>query len=142
MKVTTMMATVALAGVSILLGQDADRTDPNKAKTKTDTGKTSVPAADRQFVIKAAQGGAAEVKLGQLAQDKGSNQAVKDFGKQMVTDHSAANDELKSIASGKGITLPDTLNSKDQALYDRLSKMSGDQFDKAYINAMRTLTRW
>ncbi len=91
---------------------------------------------DSQFVTKAAQGGLAEVKLGQLAQEKGSNQAVKDFGAQMVKDHTEANNELKSIASGKGVNVPDSLNAKDQALYDRLSKLSGAQFDRAYINAM------
>jgi len=91
---------------------------------------------DSQFVTKAAQGGLAEVKLGQLAQDKGSNQSVKDFGAQMVKDHSEANDKLKSVVSGKGVSVPDSLNAKDQALYDRLSKLSGTQFDRAYISAM------
>jgi putative membrane protein len=91
---------------------------------------------DSQFVTKAAQGGLAEVKLGQLAQDKGSNQTVKDFGAQMVKDHTDANDQLKSVASGKGVSVPDSLSVKDQALYDRLSKLSGTQFDRAYISAM------
>jgi len=91
---------------------------------------------DSQFVTKAAQGGLAEVKLGQLAQDKGSNQSVKDFGAQMVKDHSEANGKLKSVVSGKGVSVPDSLNAKDQALYERLSKLSGPQFDRAYIVAM------
>ena len=91
---------------------------------------------DSQFVTKAAQGGLAEVKLGQLAQEKASNQAAKDFGAQMVKDHTDANNQLKSVASGKGVNVPDSLNAKDQALYDRLSKLSGTQFDRAYINAM------
>jgi len=96
----------------------------------------AVDRADTEFMHKAAQGGLAEVKMGQLAADKGSNQAVKDFGQQMVTDHSKANDDLKNVASGKGVTLPDTLDAKDQATYDRLSKLSGSAFDRAYINAM------
>jgi len=92
--------------------------------------------ADSQFVNKAAEGGLAEVQLGQLAQDKGSNQAVKDFGSQMVKDHTDANNQLKSVVSNKGTTVPDKMNAKDQALYDRLSKLSGSQFDRAYITAM------
>lgn len=78
----------------------------------------------------------AEVKLGQLAQEKGSSQTVKDFGTRMVADHSKANEELKAVASSKNVTVPDTLNSKDQALYDRLSKLSGPQFDREYMRAM------
>ncbi len=92
--------------------------------------------ADSKFVTAAAQGGLAEVKLGELAKEKGSNQTVTGFGEQMVKDHTAANEKLKSVVSGKGLTVPDSLNAKDQALYDRLSKLSGAQFDRAYITAM------
>jgi putative membrane protein len=92
--------------------------------------------ADTTFVRKAAEGGLAEVKLGQLAKDKASNKSVKEFGERMVKDHSKANDELKEMASKKGITLRDSLNATDKALYDRLSKLSGGDFDKAYMQAM------
>src|SRR4051794_22478203 len=62
--------------------------------------------ADQKFVMKAAQGGMAEVKLGELAKEKGKSDEVKKFGEQMVTDHSKANEDLKGVASQKGITLP------------------------------------
>jgi len=93
-------------------------------------------AADNTFVTKAAEGGMAEVKLGDLAKDKASDAAVKSFGQQMVDDHTKANDELKSLASSKGITLPSDVNAKQQAEYDRLSKLSGAEFDKAYMRLM------
>src|SRR5579862_4642588 len=92
--------------------------------------------ADSVFVRKAAEGGMAEVKLGQLAKDKAANQSVKSFGDRMVKDHSKANDELKGLASKKGVTLRDSMNAKDKALYDRLSRLSGDAFDRAYMRAM------
>ena len=72
-------------------------------------------SADSTFATKAAQGGMAEVKLGQLAKDHASNQAVKDFGQRMIDDHSKANDQMKSIASKNGITLPADIDAKDQA---------------------------
>jgi putative membrane protein len=96
----------------------------------------SLSSADRMFVDKAAQGGMAEVQLGQLAEQKASSQAVKDFGKRMVTDHSQANDKLKGIASQAGVTPPTSLNAKDKALYDKLSGLSGAQFDREYMRAM------
>jgi putative membrane protein len=92
--------------------------------------------SDTSFVTKAAQGGMAEVKLGQLATEKASSPDVKAFGQQMVDDHSKANDELKNLASKKGETLPTDIDAKDQAKYDRLSKMSGAEFDKAYMADM------
>jgi|SRR5215472_3668230 putative membrane protein len=97
---------------------------------------SNLDSTDRKFVTAAAAGGLAEVQLGQLAQTKGSNQAVRDFGSQMVKDHSNANDQLKGIASNKGVAVADKMNAKDQALYDRLSKLSGSQFDRAYMDAM------
>jgi putative membrane protein len=92
--------------------------------------------ADTQFVEKASQGGLAEVELGKLAQQKATNPAVKEFGRHMETDHQKANDELKSIASKEGMTVAASMNSKDQAFYDRLSKMSGAQFDDTYMRQM------
>lgn len=92
--------------------------------------------ADQGFVTRAARGGLAEVQLGDLAKDKASSPEVKQFAERMVTDHSRANDELKALAQSKNITLPSTLSMKDQALKDRLSKLSGEQFDRAYMRAM------
>jgi putative membrane protein len=95
-----------------------------------------VKGADQTFATKAAEGGMAEVKLGQLATEKASDPDVKQFGQRMVDDHSKANDELKQIAGKKGITLPTDVSAKDQALYDRLSKLSGAEFDKEYMKDM------
>jgi putative membrane protein len=78
----------------------------------------------------------AEVQMGQLATQKASNPDVKAFGQQMVDDHTKANNELKDIASKKGLTLPTGLDAKDQATYDRLSKLSGAEFDRAYMADM------
>jgi putative membrane protein len=102
------------------------------------TSANRLISADSTFATKAEQGGLAEVQFGQLAQEKASNQAVKEFGQKMIDDHTKANDELKGIASKKGITLPTSLDSKDQATYDRLSKLSGVEFDKAYMLDMVT----
>lgn len=93
-------------------------------------------SADSNWVTKVAQGGMAEVELGKLAQSQGASDAVKDFGKRMVDDHSKANDELTQIAQSKNITLPNSLDSKSQATKDRLSKLSGADFDRAYIADM------
>jgi putative membrane protein len=92
--------------------------------------------SDSDFAKDAAEGGMIEVKLGQLAQEKGSNDAVKEFGKRMVDDHSAANDKLKGIASQESMRLPMELNKHDESTYDKLSKLSGADFDRAYARDM------
>ena len=95
-----------------------------------------VPAADKQFMIKAAQGGAGEVALGQLAQTNGGSAGVKQFGQKMVTDHSKANAQLMQVAAKQGITLPAAPGPEEQATKARLSQLSGAAFDRAYVSDM------
>ena len=95
-----------------------------------------VAASDKKFVMMASQGGMTEVELGKLAGDKASSTEVKDFGSKMVADHGKANEELMGIATGKGITVPDKLDAMHQAKVDKLGKLSGAEFDKAYVTEM------
>jgi putative membrane protein len=131
----------ALASVAWLFAGSAAIAQ-NKTATGNETNathRTTVVThrlSDTEFAKRAAEGGMAEIKLGQLAEDKGTAEAVKDFGKRMMTDHSKADDELKSAASKDKVTLPSSVDAKDQATYDRLSKLSGEAFDRAYARAM------
>ena len=76
------------------------------AETTPAGQSSSLSAKDKTFMKKAAKGGMFEVVMGTLAEQNAQNEDVKSFGKRMVTDHSKANDELKSIASKKGVQLP------------------------------------
>jgi len=89
-----------------------------------------------KFATNAAQGGMAEVELGRLATQRAGDVSVREFGARMVADHSRANSELKSIAGQKGIQLPTELSSEQKSEMDKLSKMSGAEFDKEYMSAM------
>jgi len=111
-------------------------TQPKSTQSSDTKAGNTAMTADSHFAMEAAQGGMAEVELGQLAGDKASNAKVKEFGQRMVTDHGKANDELKTIASSKNITLPSDINAKHKATKDRLSKLSGAAFDRAYMAEM------
>jgi putative membrane protein len=89
-----------------------------------------------EFAMKAANGGMMEVELGRMAQEKGMSQDVKEFGSMMVADHSKANDELKTLATAKNITLPSTLGEEAQEDVNELAKLSGKEFDKKYVSMM------
>ena len=95
-----------------------------RAADTASTGASSLSEKDKTFMKKAAKGGMMEVRMGEVAEQKGQSEDVKSFGKRMVTDHSRANDELESIASKKGFELP----SKEHS-----AKWSSD---KAYIDMM------
>jgi putative membrane protein len=91
-------------------------------------------SADARFVMQAAEGGLMEVAKGKLAAQKGAHEGVKQFGQKMIDDHSKVNDELKSIAGAKNITLPgETPQSPMHATLAKLEKLEGAAFDRAYV---------
>lgn len=116
--------------------QGATSTGGSAQSSQSESKSGGVAQADKSFVMKAAQGGMAEVELGNLAKEKAQSEEVKQFAQRMVDDHGKANEELKSIAQQKGITLPTSLPAKEQKTKDKLSNLSGEQFDRAYMQHM------
>ena len=102
----------------------------------TQAGMGSLNSQDSKFLMEAAMGSLMEVELGRVAAQKASSDAVKQFGQRMVDDHGAANTELTSLATSKGVTLPTALDEKHQKDVTKLSAMSGADFDRAYMKMM------
>jgi putative membrane protein len=125
------MRSIIIAGVAIL-AMSAAPAFARGAKP----AKATKPISDQEFVVKAANANMAEIELGKLAETRASSEQVKMFGKRMVEDHQKALDKLKTVATTEQVTLPTALDQKDQALKDRLEKLSGSAFDRAYMNAM------
>lgn len=94
--------------------------------------KTSLSRGDKAFLEKAAAGGMLEVEAGKMAEGKAQSADVKSFGSMLVTDHSAANDELKALAEKKGVALPASLPKKEQKKIDKMAKAK--DFDKTFIH--------
>jgi putative membrane protein len=133
----TLLAMLAtgMIGYAQITGQTSDQ-GASKAGQHAAKASKGAKGADTTFATKAAQGGLAEVELGKLARDKAQSDDVKQFGQKMVDDHSKANDDLKQIAQKNNMTLPTDVSAKDRANIDRLSKLSGAAFDKAYMRDM------
>ena len=96
-------------------------------------------AADRttqHFVKESIQGNLAEVKVGNLAQQKGASQGVKEFGAMLVKDHSAANERAQQAAAAVGVSPPSQPTVKQKASYQVLSALSGEKFDRHFIKSM------
>lgn len=141
MRTFTKIAMCAALLLPATMVRAQSQTQTKKTDTQeTASGKRTSPSADstadRKFVEQAASGGMAEVELGKLAMEKGSSPTVKQFGQKMVEDHGKANQELKEIAARKNMPLPTDVDSEHKATYDKLAKMSGADFDKAYMDAM------
>jgi putative membrane protein len=91
---------------------------------------------DKAFFAEAGSGGMLEVRLGQYASANAASDAVKKFGEEMVGDHTKANDQLHTLTTQQPLEIPKAMSSEDQQTLDRLEKLHGAQFDKAYIEQM------
>jgi putative membrane protein len=100
------------------------------------TSPNSLSSKDRTFVMQAGQLSMMEVELGRLAVKRGSSPGVKQYGQEMVEDHTRANQELMQLAMQKKVELPTEMSTQNTALIDRLSGLSGKSFDTAYKQAM------
>lgn len=125
----------AVGAVMALAGSAAVQAQP---PTSSVSGGAAMSLAkdDQKFITKAAVGGMTEVQLGSIAQKNAASDQVKAFGARMVRDHSAANEELKQVASAKGLALPTALDKSHQKDVDKFSKLSGADFDKKYTKYM------
>lgn len=101
----------------------------------TSAGMAADKAAQK-FVKDAIEGNLTEISMGQMAQEKGQSDAVKSFGQQLQKDHSDSNQKAMALASQMGMTPPSEPSKKHKADADKLAKLSGDKFDKAFAKHM------
>jgi putative membrane protein len=125
---------IGAAPAAFAQNQPAQSTMPNHHMNNMASDKSGADPAT--FVKKAALGGMTEVETSKLAVDKAQDPQVKSFAQQMVTDHTAANEELKSLAQKKGWTLPTKLDAEHKAIVQKLGAKSGANFDAAYSKQM------
>jgi putative membrane protein len=132
----TRLFTICLpaAAIAYLMCLSASVLAAEKKGSESSPPKFS--SADETFMMSAAQAGMVEVKLGELAAKKATQENIKQFGAAMVSDHSKANTELQAIAAKNGVTLPSKLDTPHQSKVDKFGTLSGEQFDKAYVSEM------
>lgn len=100
------------------------------------------PVSEREFVRQAAAGGLAEIKMGELAQQQSDNEEVRRFAIEIANDYENAYEKLRVAASEMDIETANNISAEQQQQYDELAKLSGDEFDRAYIGAkVKDLTK-
>jgi predicted outer membrane protein len=89
---------------------------------------------DEKILKNVAQANMAEIEAGKLAVSKTQNDNVKSFAQQMIDDHTKALNDVQQLAQSKGVTLPTEPDAKHKAMGAKLSALSGEAFDKAYMS--------
>ena len=129
---------LALIPLVILACTEAEREPPLEPVATTETVVTDTqplqPTAGtgvvtiEEFTTRAALDGMLEVRLAEIAKEKGGAQMVA-LATRIASDHQKAHGELQNIATAKGISLPTALSEESQELVDRVSELSGTGFD-------------
>ena len=142
MQLTTLnrcLAAALFGSVLALPAAHAADTQPSSQAGQSaaqQAGKSRLDPQDRKFLMDAAQGGLLEVEAGRLALERASSEPVRQFAQQLVKDHTDANEKLMQIAQDKGIELPKQLDAKHKQQLDKLSKLQGEEFDRAFITQL------
>ena len=127
------VAGAALLANGAVLAQPKATTPSTTMPSQSPSSKSATLAQeDQSFVRKAAESGHMEVEASKLAQQRAHSQEVKTFAEMMIKDHTAANEELGSIAASKGMTPPAAPSSSQQKKLKKLGDMKDAAFDKAY----------
>jgi len=106
-------------------------TDPITGEATREGTPTRID--DKAFLRRVAVDDMMQVELGKLAAEKGSSDAVKQYGRKMADDRQKAHEEVTQLASKQGITIPETLDSKHKGKVEKLAKLDGQNFDKAFL---------
>jgi len=139
MNRTSLMLGAAFAVILAASPVNAQTSQPQSSTPKQTTGSApsnQASKADQRFVTEAIQADLAEVQVGKLAQQKGDNDGVKQFGQMLEQDHSQHLQKAQQLASQIGVTAPTEPSSQQKSIYDKLSKLSGPSFDKQFAVAM------
>ena len=128
-----LTAALLISAVGIAACQSSEKAATAVQSAAQAQATPSLSTTDANFINTVGMGGHAEVQFGRLAQTQAARTNVRAFAAQMVSDHTAAGNELAALAQQKQMTPPDDMDLNHKAAYDRLSKTSGSEFDRVYI---------
>jgi predicted outer membrane protein len=121
------------SGMSATGGSASGQTAAGAATGSAAATGAKLSSGDQKILKDIAMADMAEIAGGKLAQSKGQSSEVKAFGQQMIDDHTSNLNDVKTLADARGVTLPTEPDAKHKAMAAKLEKMSGADFDKAYM---------
>lgn len=137
--VTSGLMAFALLFGTIACNQSTDSVDEARDVNEErfdDTAMEDERVDASDFMTKSASSSMMEIEASKLAQQRATNPQVKEFANMMVKDHTAANTELRKLATSKNITLPDSMSNDHMDHIRDLREKRGADFDRAYMDRM------
>jgi len=133
------MFTCILFGVLVVnscMNHNNDAENLANEKNELKAEEKAFDERDGQFLVRAAAINLEEIKLGELASQKGTTPHVKELGQMMEQSHKKLHAALMTLAEAKSISLPDVIAEEGLMLYYQLKDKDGTDLDKAYCKMM------
>jgi putative membrane protein len=124
----TMVTMAALVGTAGLLRAIAGPTHAQQSPL----------SSDEQFLVQAAEAGAEEVALAELALRRGTSNRVKAMAAKIAVDRRIANTDLEAVAAAKNISASALPSRAQQESRETLEALSGAAFDRAWAQKIVT----
>ncbi len=126
---------VYLALALLVFAVSACRRERGVEAAREEAGRTLLPA-EQQFLTDAIRASVTEVDMARLALEKSQNEDVKNFAGMMQHDHTSVLQDFADIAQQKGMPLPNLATDEMKQNKERLSALSGSDFDREFVNMM------
>lgn len=138
-KLLLLIALFATCSLQACHGNTDNQTDNNSTAASKDSSKNSdivVGGDDVKFLTDMAEACLIEIKIGNMARQKGADKRVKNFGAMMVKELTKGRKRLDSLARTKKIQLPDSISWNNEVAVKQLAQKTGKDFDRAYLEKM------
>jgi putative membrane protein len=90
---------------------------------------------DSRFLVQAHRANLFEIQSGKTAQNKASDQTVRNLGQEFVNDHTKLDASVRKVATALNVTLPNRPGPKQRAMLEKVSGLNGTAFDRAWTSA-------
>jgi putative membrane protein len=143
MRRTTSLAALAAAAAAISIAGSAAAQLPGPSTTGQETQIARAPTApaardadDSEFLVDAIRTDLAEIRLAELAQMRATDPKVREYAAKLRSDHASSMEDTAALVKAHGLEVPTAPSAQAAAVYDRLAKISGAEFDAEFLDHM------
>lgn len=131
-----MLLILGASAVALTAAAQVRESQPSSTSTPVSPQTQAVHGEDAKFLLDALRSSKAEVQMGELAQQRSHNGAVQQFGEKLQADHAKAADEIETLLEPLNMNVPTEPSAEQQNHHAALAKLSGEEFDRAFVRLM------
>ena len=130
------LLTLGASAIAFSAAAQNRQSPPPSTSTPVSPQTQVVQGEGAEFLLDALRSSKAEVEMGELAQQRSKNAAVQQFGQKLQADHAKAASEIENLLEPLNMSVPAEPSTEEQSHHAALAKLSGEEFDRAFVPLM------